>query len=83
MQPKFVNVAGLYEHTSTTGRTVYAGTWGATRVYLMPTGLATGPTYWLAVRAEDYDVKRHGPRVESRQDATDGLHGAFGARDVR
>lgn len=64
MQPKFVNVAGLYEHTSTTGRTVYAGTWGKTRVYLMPSGLATGPTWWLAVRAEDWQPGMHGPVIE-------------------
>lgn len=56
MQPKFVNVAGLYEHTSTTGRTVYAGTWAGTRVYLVPNERGDEPAYWLAVRYEDYDA---------------------------
>ena len=60
-QPPFVCVAGLYERTSTTGRTVYAGAWGKTRLYLLPCDANNGPTWWLAVRSSDYDPDQHGP----------------------
>ena len=59
--PPFVCVAGLYERTSTTGRTVYVGTWGKTRLYLLPHDANNGPAWWLAVRAADYDPDQHGP----------------------
>jgi hypothetical protein len=60
----FVNVCGLYRRETNSGRVVHFGTWGKTRIYLVPNERSDEPAYWLAIRSEDYDINRHGPKVE-------------------
>ena len=59
----FVTVAGLYPRETRSGGVVWFGQWCKTRLYLMPTGHDM-PTYWLAVRDEDYQASKHGPIIE-------------------
>ena len=68
----FVNVCGLYRCEAKSGRVVHFGTWGKTRIYVTeneratPASIEAGtqPEYWLAIRHEDYDPAKHGPKLE-------------------
>lgn len=67
----FVNVAGLYERQTNSGKRLWFGKWGSKlRVYLFANERGGEPAFWLAIRVEDYDVKRDGPgQPESSQNS--------------